>query len=407
MKFFTKAILCASLIFSGVGFAGDYVAYSVDEKGNKRPMPENVDNLNAEDTINIVWGNYKGNKVRVAVLKVENESKKSSYSVIGHNGIINVENIEKGVAVDGIEAILTDSMLHTGRFRMVERQEVDETIKEQDFGASGRVSKPSAAKIGKILGAEYLIKAVITEYDPNFKGSTLDIGGIIGLLAGGSKKASKVSSAGFKRKTNNGLVAMNFRIIDATTSEVLYSKQVKSICSASGYSIGGGLAGNRGALGGLYSSYAKTPIGQALIGAINKGIFEIVKQVGTARVQGEVIKVAGNKVYVNLGSGTVKKGDSMTLVALGEDLIDPKTGLSLGAEEEEIGRIRVTKVRDKFSIAKAIDADLSEAGNGDRVLLDGKVDSLKFGKPWKSSSSSDMDGGQEAPDVMGDDSDMI
>lgn len=38
----------------------------------------------------------------------------------------------------------------------------------------------------------------------------------------------------------------------------------------------------------------------------------------------------------------------------GEELIDPQTGLSLGAEEEELGVIEVTSVKEKYSIAQSL-----------------------------------------------------
>jgi curli biogenesis system outer membrane secretion channel CsgG len=105
---------------------------------------------------------------------VDNNSGMIEVSIQG-----NVDNVEvmlkralagQGVLIQGIEAMLTDAMHQTSRFIMVEREVLSTAIKEQDLGASGRVSKPSAAKIGNILGAEYLIKVVITEYNPNFSG---------------------------------------------------------------------------------------------------------------------------------------------------------------------------------------------------------------------------------------------
>ncbi len=384
MKIIISLFTVLMFLLSGVVQA-DYVAYSVNEGGVKRPLPENIDQLGAEDTLNVQWGDYSGNKVRVAVLDIKNESKVASFKVIGFSGGISVDTVAKGVPVDGIEAILTDSMLHSGRFRMVERKEIDATIKEQDFGASGRVSKPSSAKIGKILGAEYLIKAVITEYDPNFKGTSFGLGGLGRLLGG--RKGALLGGIGVSNK--KGMVSMNFRIIDATTSEVLFSKQVKAIVSDSGLTFGGGGIGSGGALGGFYSTYSKTPIGQALIAAINKGIYELVKQVGVSKTVGEVVKVSGAKVYLNLGAGAVAVGDTLTLNAMGEDLVDPKTGLSLGAEEEEIGQIKIYKVKDRFSIAKSIDADLSEISTGDKAVLDKAAAPLKFAPAWDIPADSD------------------
>lgn len=75
---------------------------------------------------------------------------------------------------------------------------------------------------------------------------------------------------------NQGRVGMNFRLIDAETSEVMYTKQIESVIKESSLTFGGVGFSSAGALGGFMSSYAKTPIGQAVIAGINKGVYELV-----------------------------------------------------------------------------------------------------------------------------------
>ena len=174
----------------------------------------------------------------------------------------------------------------------------------------------------------------------------------LGVLVGGAAGAL-LGGVGFKSKKS--MIGMNFRLIDSTTSEVIFTKQVESIISQSGLSFGGIGGGGGGILGGFMSSYTKTPIGQAVLAAINKGVYDLVKQVGAAPVSGSVIKVSGSKIYINIGEGGVTKGDTLTVMSVGEELIDPDTGISLGAEEEELGSIKVSSVKEKFSIAKAVD----------------------------------------------------
>ena len=75
-------------------------------------------------------------------------------------------------------------------------------------------------------------------------------------------------------------VGLNFRLIDATTSEVLYTKQVESIIKESGLTLAGAGWTGDAVLGGFISSYAKTPIGQAVIAGINKGVYDVIKEIG-------------------------------------------------------------------------------------------------------------------------------
>ncbi|ROR32197.1 CsgG/HfaB family protein [Inmirania thermothiophila] len=369
-----RAGMAAALTALAVTAAADYVAYTVAD-GQRVPLPESIDDLDVEYLLRLEWGAYQGPKARVAVLPLENNSKASSITIQGPGGrAVTFEAFERGgggVPVQGIEAMLTDALLKTGRFRLVERQQLDAALREQDLGASGRVAKPSAAKIGKVLGAEYLIQAVITNYESGVEQKGGGLGGIVGgpggaLLGGLSIRSSK------------GVVGMNFRLIDAATTEVVFSKQVEVEVKKSGLSFGGLGIGGGGALGGFLSKYSQTPIGQAVIAAIHKGVYELVKQVGAKPPTGSVIKVAGTRVYLNLGEGVVRPGDELRVLSKGEELVDPETGISLGAETEEIGRLRVVQVKKRFSIAEVAAGDSAAIKRGDMVVATRAPAPLQF-----------------------------
>ena len=72
--------------------------------------------------------------------------------------------------------------------------------------------------------------------------------------------------------------------------------------------------------------------------------------------QGRVVKVDGNRIYINAGS-SMNIGNDMvfTVYSKGEELIDPDTGLSLGSALSRSGTIRVTQVAEKFSIGQVIE----------------------------------------------------
>lgn len=353
----------------------DFVAFSAAKGGQTLPLPEDLSNVDMKFLINVKWGKYSGNKTRVGVLQVENTSGASAMTVSGFGSTVNYNINGGGVPVQGIEAIITDVMLRTGRFRLVERKVLDQALREQDLGASGRIAKPSAAKIGKILGAQYLFKAVVTNYETGVESSGGGIGGFLGGTAG-------ALLGSLSMKSSKAIIGMNFRLIDATTSEVIYTDQVQVDLSSSGLSFGGlGFAGGAG-LGGFLSKYAKTPIGHAVIAAVNKGVFDLVKHAGSASTTGSVIKVKGNRIYLNLGSSVVKVGDVLTLKRKGEELIDPDTGISLGGEEEAIGQVKVTTTKAKYSFAKPVGVKSSAIKRGDKVESQRAAEPLMFAKQW-------------------------
>ncbi len=374
MRGLKKGLILAGAFFAlgTVGVANaDFVAYSVTQEGERLPLPNDVNAIDVEYLVNVEWGKYAGNKTRIGVLEVENKSSASSVNVMGPGGTVTYSAGSSGVPVQGIEAILTDVMHRTGRFRMVERKVLGQALKEQDLGASGRIAKPSAAKVGKVLGAQYLFQAVVTNYESGVEEKGGGLGGLIGGSAG-------ALLGGLSMKSSKAIIGMNFRLINAETSEIIYTDQVQVDLSSSGLNFGGlGFAGGVG-IGGFMSEYAKTPIGHAVIAAVNKGVFDLVKQVGSAAASGSVIKVKSGKVYINLGKGVVSVGDRLTLMDRGEAMIDPDTGISLGGEDEAIGELQVTTVKEKYSLAKPIGIKSSKIKRGNKVVSQRQADPLMY-----------------------------
>lgn len=365
-------VLILTLAAAGAARA-DYVAYAVTGKG-EFPLPETLDGIDHKHLINMRWGEYVGAQSRVAVLEVDNTSDAGTFTISGPGGeVYSAANFDyaRQVPVNGIEAMITDVMQRSGRFRMVEREFIGAVLDEQNLGDSSRVSQPSAAKIGKVLGAQYLVQAVVTSYEPEYKKKKGGLGGITKGLLGGAKMGKSKS-----------LVGMNFRLIDSETSEILFTKQVDVIMSTTEFAFGGAGWGSGGALGGFLSDYSKTPIGQGVMTAVNIGVYELAKQIGAAPVDGSVIKVEADRIYVNLGDAVLDPGDTLTAVVMGEELIDPDTGLSLGGEEEAIGTLQVISVQEKFSIAEALRCDLSRLQRGDKVVPTKEAAPLQYAAGW-------------------------
>lgn len=352
------------------GAAADYLAYSVDDQA-RTPLPERIDDIDAKNLVNVEWGDYDGPRSRIGVLPVDNNSAAQSFTVDSGGQTTTFSASQASmVPVNGIEAIVTDVMNNTGRFRLVERQALENVLGEQDLASSGRVSKPSGAATGKVLGAQYLVQVVVTDYETDVKGSS---GGGIGGLLGGA--GGVLGGIGFK--SSQGRIGMNFRLIDAATSEVVFTRQIESVIKEGGLTFGGlGILGGAG-LGGFMSNYQKTPIGQAVIAGINKGVYELVKQIGVQPAEGKVVKASGDKVWLNLGSDVVSVGDTLRIESKGEELVDPDTGISLGSSNTTLGTVKVVKVEDRFSIARG--NGLSETpARGDLAVSLETPDAMEF-----------------------------
>lgn len=103
--------------------------------------------------------------------------------------------------------MLTTEMSQAG-WDMVEREQLDKVLKEQDLGAGGRLDPSTAAPIGKILGADYLIIGTITEWGMKERG--LGGSGVFGGMLGGARLSETTAR-----------VKIDFHIINAKTSRIV------------------------------------------------------------------------------------------------------------------------------------------------------------------------------------------
>ena len=157
--------------------------------------------------------------------------------------------------------MLTNELAATGKFKMVERAKLGPVLEEQDLAASGRVSKSTGAKIGKLTGAQYLVVAKLSAFESDVKGTG---GGVSfrGISVGGKKE--------------DAYMAVDLRVIDTTTGEIEFVRSIEARASSSGMSLGV----YRGGFGGNLGKYEKTPTGKA----IRACIIEIAEYLSCAMV---------------------------------------------------------------------------------------------------------------------------
>ena len=145
--------------------------------------------------------------------------------------------------------MLANALFATNRYIVLERGEtIGEVLKEQDFGASGRVKQETAAKIGEIEGADLLIEGTITEFAPDTSGGG---GGIGGLL---KEKTGMVGNIFGGMKSSH--VALIVKVIDAKTGRRLASEQVEGKAT----DVAGGLGLSTYRMSSAFSGFSNTPM---------------------------------------------------------------------------------------------------------------------------------------------------
>jgi hypothetical protein len=114
--------------------------------------------------------------------------------------------------------------------------------------------------------------------------------------------------------------------------------------------------------------FDETLAGKATAKAITKAVELVTSSMGKVPWTGKILKLNADKtVLIKPGeAGGVAVGDKFVVYSKGENVIDPDTGLSMGAEETKAGAIEVTEVKDQYAKAKVTSGSGFKAGDSVR-----------------------------------------
>jgi curli biogenesis system outer membrane secretion channel CsgG len=167
----------------------------------------------------------QGSRVELSGLPQPNPENKRVVTVYRFD---NRTGFPAGLAIsNGMTDMLINTLVQTGHFRVVEREQLDTILTEKRLQSSGMASGEAAKT--KILGAALIIKGSVTELNET---------------GGGGLSASQWGlSAGVRTRTAN--VGLDLRVFDAATSEVLGTVDQRKTVRKAGMRAGyGGVAGD-------------------------------------------------------------------------------------------------------------------------------------------------------------------
>ena len=233
---------------------------------------------------------------------------------------------------NNFQNMLETQLVKVGRFKIMERNRIDEVLSEQalqgEFSGSGT---------NMAMGAvDYIVYGSVTKFGKKEK--------VI--------QTNKFSSV--KIITEFGI---DLKVVSALDGEVRRAEAVNVVLeTASGMSTGKVSTGDAAAdpLSDVQRRAAKK-----VAAAIAESIFPI-----------GVITFRDNEAYLNYGEAILTVGDRLKVIQPGEELIDEATGLNLGATETVIGTVEVTEALEKFSKAKVIRGGNPGKGMQARIIKD-------------------------------------
>jgi len=157
-------------------------------------------------------GAIASDKPRIAVLEFKNKADNQWW---WHGG------------AQAAQDVFVTELVKSGKFRVIDREALASLMAEKNLSLSGDIDPSTAIEAGKLLGCEYFLTGAVTEYGASEAG-----GSGFGISAGRKKFVA----------------AMNARIIDTTTGEILWADEARgedSTVKVRVFGVGGGVDDDR------------------------------------------------------------------------------------------------------------------------------------------------------------------
>jgi curli biogenesis system outer membrane secretion channel CsgG len=291
----------------------------------------------------------------------------------------------------GLADMLVTALIESNRFIVLEREGLYKIIEEQNRPNTAIInpaSQPNSANTnlpttstsnvppslpvspdawdsrtvtaGRLLGAQVMLFASVTEM--RF-GRMITSGGLLG---------------GATTQRSEAVIAMDIRMVDVSTGQVMDSVRAEGRMSASSkqFDIKG-----LGPISLKSSKFESSPLGQAVRLAIQDGVKKIAMRMEAVKWQAKIaaIDTDMNLLYLNVRKDSgLKVGDVLTVRRLGKEIKDPDTGVIIGrVAGKEIGTCKVTQLIDsKLTVATPEKTNANEEFKaGDVVELEEEITS--------------------------------
>ena len=239
-------------------------------------------------------------------------------------------------------------------------------MSEQNFSNSHRADPTTAARLGKLAGVDVIIIGAITEFGNETQNK--NVGG-----GGGGWHGYGLGGIGHSNSKAN--VAINARIVNVDTGEIVAVAEGKGQSSRSSTSLLGG-GGNWHGFGSGNVDFGSSNFQNTIIGEATKAATDTLTadlltsaskvSVRTITIDGLVAAVDGGQVVLNVGAKAgVKVGDQLEVVRVTKEIKDPSTGAVIRRLTSTIGVVKATDVDDASSVCTPVSG--SGFKEGDRV----------------------------------------
>jgi curli biogenesis system outer membrane secretion channel CsgG len=260
-------------------------------------------------------------KPRVAVLAFENNT---TLSILGSRlGFAAADEV-------------TTQLVKSGEFTVIERSQIETLISEQKLGQSGLVDAATAARIGRLLGAQAVITGSITQFSLDRKQAGM------GVLSASYTEAESI---------------VDVRMISVNTGEILVAAK-----GSGKKRFGGAAFKNMNFERDMDAGTAQQALRPAITQAVDKVRAQKVPLAGLAAAEpmGKVVGMRGGDYYIDRGANTgIKAGQRFEVVRV-TDRITDASGKVLDEVTETVGTLEVSRVLSQSAICKLVKGSAKE-----------------------------------------------
>jgi len=218
---------------------------------------------------------------------------------------------------------LISELTQARKFRMLDREYVEEYGAEKALLKSGEVPVEETLRLGQRLGSDFMIVGIITGYK---------------IIEG-----EKVT-LGVARVDRTVDLVFEYRVIEVAPQEIRWSGSVD-------------LTLDHKSLKNLTTSDDLMQVQNVVL---SKAAATVASEVLEVIFPVKVLGVVGNEVALNQGGIRIKQGQLFDVFTIGNKVIDPDTGRKIRIDGPRVATIEVINVLPKYSIARVIDGDIEQ-----------------------------------------------
>lgn len=244
-----------------------------------------------------------------------------------------------------LESELTNGLVTYCNFELVDRLQLSQVLTELQLNNSELVDPKAAQKVGKLIGADYIVSGEVLDYamDRNAGGDEVEVNAHVQLI--------EVSTG----NVNVSVICRGYANLNSSKMRAF-----SGLLSA--------MSGQKQDLPALTDSQ-KFSMYQAAMPSIARQFAERLNQMSP--LAGYVVANQNGRVAINLGTASgIKKGQEFLVYTEERAIKDPASGEKLGAVEQLIGFLTVVSVEEKLAWCEVNRTFYPLPGNKDTVGTD-------------------------------------